>query len=113
MSIPDVSETDLASCTRVLALQAQARHSIPIDLAEQAARATRDNLSGSVRHPLAPSDHARVSAYFWAVVRRRSVRRMGARSFARATVSQAIAQDLREAGWDQAAISRELERAWG
>jgi hypothetical protein len=111
MSISIASQTDLATCTRTLAQVAQTQHSVPRDVAEQAACAARKNLAGSVGHPLAESDRARVAAYFWTVVRRRSVRRTSARSFARATVREAIAQDLREAGWDQAAIMCELERA--
>ena len=112
MSVSAFDATDLDTCTRALAREAETDHLVPKELAERAARLTRINLADSMQRPLSHADRARAAAYFWAVVRRHAVRRRAARAYARATVVQSIAQDLREAGWDHAAISREIERSY-
>lgn len=111
MNITAPFEPDLAVCVRELAREAHESHGVPRDVAESAARATRSNLAELAGASLSRAERARAAAYFWSVVRRRAIRRGGARAYSRALVRASIERDLREAGWDAHSIGRELERS--
>lgn len=54
----------------------------------------------------------RIEAYFWAVVRRASMRGSDASVARSRFVLEAVVRDLRAAGRDDAQIAEELERGW-
>lgn len=105
--------TGLAACVSALARDAQARHSVPRDVAELAARVTRTRLAELAGSPLGRTERARAAGYFWAVVRRRALRCARAGAYTSAIVRASLEEDLRQAGWDAPAIRRELERSFG
>lgn len=102
--------TALESYVDRLARQAQRERTIPEELTKQACRATLRRFA-HVSGRLVTSDHARIRAYFWGVVRRSCIRsRSTACSDTRALYRLlSIAEDLESAGRTSAQILSELE----
>ncbi|MBI5231745.1 MAG: hypothetical protein HY876_06235 [Coriobacteriales bacterium] len=80
---------------------------VPAAIIERAGAATVRRL-GSIRS----ASFRRIDAYYWAVVRRSSVRDRSAGAFAERLVLDAVIDDLRTTGMDNARIRDELERGW-
>ncbi len=96
---------------QALACAAMEQHGIPEQVALAARRSTLRNLGCASSPRLDARDYSRMRAYFWAVIRRRSVRdrERGMKPFRDRIVVQSIIDDLRESGRDAEGIARELE----
>ncbi|PKQ15428.1 MAG: hypothetical protein CVT67_09405 [Actinobacteria bacterium HGW-Actinobacteria-7] len=103
------SPSSLQGLLDSLTLEAVGRTGVPEDVAVYAARATRKALEGSRQMALSPE---RCTAYFWAVVRRRTVRGGGDSAASARFVLSAVVADLTQAGRDSKAVWREIERGW-
>ncbi|GEM_PF-1532528 len=87
------------------------REALPSELIEAARSATQRGMIGRVPNEIGPVDQRRVRAYFWRVIRQRSVRAKGAgvREFHQRAIAESLVRDLRESGREGSAIVRELE----
>lgn len=79
------------------------------DTIARAATATRAALRGADENPQLSR---RAEAYFWAVVRRTLVRRRTDPHVTARFVLEAVVEDLRASGRDDAAVWGEIEHAW-
>lgn len=85
---------------------------VPRPLAEEIAKTTCVRLALDPWRPASARDVRRMEAYYWEVVRRRTIRgAAGSRAVAR-VVAEAVVADLRETGRDGAAIFDQLRRGW-
>lgn len=111
MELASVSQDSyVARYTAQLARQAVGTGVVPDALAHEASRATLRRFS-AVDRSLTAAECARMRAYFWAVVRGRSIRSRGAalgetRSF---YLVLSVAEDLMSAGRAPLDIVREIE----
>jgi len=87
------------------------RQALDSGVAESLARRAYDATT-RVLESGGPATYRRAEAYFWAVVRRRSVRDRGSRDIAERLVLEAVIADLRNAGREDDDIAEELERGW-
>jgi len=87
------------------------REALPLELIEIARSATQRGMAERVPNEIGPIEQARVRAYFWRVIRQRSVRAKGTgiREFHERAIAESIVRDLRESGREGSAIVRELE----
>jgi len=102
--------SDLDRYLSRLARQAEREREIPSDLADEAQRATARRFS-QLSGALTRTEHARVRAYFWGVVRRRSIQSRGAdlKDVRALYLLLSVADDLRAAGRTDGQIIREIE----
>jgi hypothetical protein len=97
-----------ALLSEIDALESQAvENGAAEDVARAAAVATR-RLAASSRQ-VGP---ARMRAYFWAVVRRRSIRRLDSRILTAQLALESVVVDLMESGREPRQVWDELQRGW-
>ena len=91
-----------------LADEATRERKVSKEVADAARRAAGVRFAHLGGERLDTTVRRRVAAYFWAVIRRRAVRK--APEYARDLVRASLTADLVEAGWERGSIHAELER---